>query len=160
MDPIEVREERVATGAAATPVAGAPVAAAPVAPAAVAPVAAAPAVATGGVYASRTGVYPVGYRSIQIVWLVIGIVNVILALDFVFNALGAHNTGFAHYIYRIGGLLATPFDGIFSTTRLLNGTSVLIWADLLAILVYSLVGWAITKIIRISATPRTGVTRA
>lgn len=174
MDPVEVREERVVTGTApgvvqAAPVApaatavepalgavpvAAPVAAAPVA--AVAPVAAATVPAGTGVYTSRTGVYPVGYRAIQVVWLVIGILNIILALDFVFRAVSATDTGFYHYIYRIGSALASPFQGIFGTA-VDNGQYTLRWADLVAIAVYSIVGWILAKIIRIGSTPRTGV---
>ena len=171
-DPVEVREERVSTAAggvpaAAAPVAAetpvvAPVAAAPVAaaPVAAAPVAAAPVVpaATTGVYTSRTGVYPIGYRSIQTVWLIVGIINIVLALDFIFRAAGANDTGFANLIYRAGRRLAAPFDGIFSTTAVANGTAVFRWADLLAIAVYSIAAWIVTKIIRIASTPRTGVT--
>ena len=181
MDPIEVREERVATGAGQVePVAAppavdefgrpvaAPLAAAPVAPVAAAPVAAAPVaaapvaaapVAATGVYTSRTGVYPVGYRTIQTVWLIVGIINIVLALDFIFRAAGANDTGFANLIYRAGRRLAAPFDGIFNTTAVANGNSVFRWADLLAIAVYTVAAWIVTKIIRIASTPRTGVNR-
>ncbi|HSP64558.1 MAG TPA: hypothetical protein VLO10_00060 [Candidatus Deferrimicrobium sp.] len=134
--------------AAAAPVAAAPVVAAPVAAAPVAP-------ATGTtVSSSRTGVYPVGYRTIQLIWLVAGVVDLILALDFIFRAANANNTGFAHYIYRIGGWLAAPFNGIFNNTTA-NGT-VLRWGDVLAIVIYTAAAWIITKLVRISATPRTG----
>lgn len=149
----------VAAAATAAPVAPVtPVApAAAVVPPAVAPAAVAPA-ATTGVYTSRTGVYPVGYRSIQTVWLIVGIVNIVLALDFIFRAAGANDTGFANLIYRAGRRLAAPFDGIFNTTAVANGNAVFRWADLLAIAVYTIAAWIITKIIRIAATPRTGVT--
>lgn len=168
MDPVEVREERVTTGTvpdpvaaapvAAVPVAAAPVAAAPVvAPVAPAPVAVAPAATGTTVYTSRTGVYPVGYRAIQAVWLVVGILNIILAMDFIFRAAGANATGFAQLVYGLGRRLAAPFDGIFNTTAVAGGTSVFRWSDLLAIAVYSIIAWIVTKVIRISATPRTGV---
>jgi hypothetical protein len=103
-------------------------------------------------------VYPVGYRSIQLIWLIAGVVDFILALDFIFRAVGAHNTGFAHYIYRIGGWLAAPFLGIFNTTVAANGTSVIQWADVLAVAIYTVAAWVVTKLIRILTTPRTGVT--
>lgn len=166
MDPIEVREDRVATNTGVPPVGGvapvAPVApysagpaVAPVAPVAAAPVAAAPAAST---YTSRVAVYPVGYRAIQLVWLIAGVVDLILLGDFLFRAAGANNTGFAHYIYRLGDYLAAPFNGIFNTSTV-NGGTVFRWADVLAIVVYSILAWIVTKLIRISATPRTGVSR-
>ena len=142
---------------AAAPVATVPAAAAaPVAPvAAAAPVA--PAAGTS-VYSSRVGVYPVGYRTIQLIWLIAGVVDLILALDFIFRAANANNTGFAHYIYRLGGWLAAPFNGIFNNTTASNGT-VLRWGDVLAVVIYTVAAWIVTKLVRISATPRTGVNR-
>lgn len=142
MDPVEVREERVS---------GAPVAPPPP-PVAAAPVATQP-YGTGTVTASRVGVYPVGYRAIQLVWFVIGVINAILALDFVLRLLAANNVGFAHLIYGLGRVFAAPFDGIFNIT-VADGASVIKWSDLLAIVVYSLIGWGITKLVRIMATPR------
>ncbi len=166
MDPIEVREERVATNAGGVPLvpaetvpAAAPVAAAPVSPPLTAtPVAAAPVAPASGtsVYSSRVGVYPVGYRTIQLIWLIAAVVDIILALDFIFWAAKANNTGFAHYIYRLGGWLAAPFDGIFNTTRTASG-SVIRWSDVLAIVIYTVAAWIVAKLVRISATPRTGV---
>jgi hypothetical protein len=186
MDPIEVREETVATNtgaepgvpateavpagdvapaergfpvrgsteSTAVPAAAAPVAAAPVAaaPGAAAPVA--PAAARTSVTTSRVGVYPVGYRTIQLIWLIVGVVDIILALDFIFKAANANNTGFAHYIFRLGGWLAAPFNGIFNNTAT-NGT-VFRWADVLAVVIYTVAAWIITKLVRITATPRTG----
>ncbi|PZR82330.1 MAG: hypothetical protein DLM65_04050 [Candidatus Aeolococcus gillhamiae] len=141
------------------PVAAAPVAAAPVAaaPVAAAPVAAAPVAPAAGtsVYSSRVGVYPIGYRAIQLIWLIAAVVDIILALNFIFRAANANNTGFAHYIRRLGGWLAAPFNGIFNNTAT-NGT-VLRWSDVLAIAVYTVAAWIVTKLVRISATPRSGV---
>jgi hypothetical protein len=194
MDPIEVREERVATNTGAvpvvpatgavpaseavpergfpvhgteatpeTPAATAPVAAAPVAAPAAAPFPAAPFAAgpvtpaSGtSVYSSRVAVYPVGYRTIQLIWLIAGVVDIILALDLIFRAANANNTGFAHYIYRLGGWLAAPFNGIFNNTTA-NGT-VVRWGDVLAIVIYTVAAWIVTRLVRITATPRTGVT--
>jgi hypothetical protein len=170
MDPIEVHEETVATDTGAGPVvpaAGAapaergfpvthtPAQAAPAAP----PLTAAPTVApaaTTTVRTSRAGVYPVGFRTIQLIWLIAVVVDIILALDFIFRAANAHNTGFAHYIYRLGGWLAAPFNGIFNTTTAANG-SVIRWSDVLAVVVYTVAAWIVTRLVRITATPRTGV---
>jgi hypothetical protein len=108
------------------------------------------------VYSSRVGVYPMGYRTIQLIWLIAGVVDIILALDFIFRAANANNTGFAHYIYRLGGWLAAPFNGIFNNTTTANGT-VFRWGDVLAIVIYTVAAWIITKLVRITSTPRTGV---
>ena len=145
MDPIEVREERVATGApvAATPVAAAPVAAAPV--------------AGGGVSTSRVGVYPVAYRAVNVVWLVVGVIIAILAFDFFFRLAAANDVGFASFIYGVGGALAAPFDGIFGISTAVGNThSVIRWSDLLAMVVYALIGALIVKVVRIATAPRPG----
>jgi hypothetical protein len=155
MDPYEVREERVTSGAVppdgvapgASPPPAAP--ATPVAPAA--PVAA----GSSSVYTSRTSVTPVGSRASQAIWLIVAVVDIVLVLDFVFRAAAANNTGFAHYVYRIGEKLSVPFDGIFNTT-VRNGTSALRWADVLAVVIYSILGWIVTKAISIAYTPKTG----
>lgn len=135
MEPVEVREERVATGVPVTPVAATPVA----------PVAA----TTSASYSARS-VYPVAYRSIQLLWFIVGVINAILALDFLFRLLKADgNAGFVSFIYSLGGALASPFDGIFGDT--ITRTSYTArWADLVAIAIYSLVGFGIAKLIRIS----------
>lgn len=153
MDPIDVREERVTTGTGAAPAEGAPPVERAATPAPAAPVSAAAPGATGtSVYSSRTTAYPVAYRSIQLVWLIAGVVDIILALHFIFRAAAANNTGFAHYVFRIGGWLAAPFEGIFNTTG--NGT--IRWADVLAVVIYSIAAWIVTKVVRITAAPRKG----
>ncbi len=155
MDPT-VRNDRVATDTGVapaeevapgtTPLVGH---GAPVAP--VAPVGAAAPIATS------TGGYSVGSRLIQLVWLIAGVVDIILALDFVFRAVPANNTGFAHYIYRLGGWLGAPFDGIFNTTTANHGTSVFRWSDVLAVVIYSIAAWIVARLVRITSPSRRGV---
>lgn len=137
MDPIEVREERVATGA----------------PGAAAPVAAAPGAQPG---VSRVGVYPVAYRAVNLVWLVVGIIIAILAFDFFFRLAAANDVGFASFIYGVGGVLAAPFDGIFGISTAVGTRSVIRWSDLLAMVVYALIGALIVKVVRITSAPRPG----
>lgn len=152
MDPT-VRSDRVATDTGVAP-------AEEVAPGAtplvghrdpVAPVGAAVPVATS------TGGYSVGSRLTQLIWLIAGVVDIILALDFVFRAVPANNTGFAHYIYRLGGWLGGPFDGIFNTTTANHGTSVFRWSDVLAVVIYSIAAWIVARLVRITSPSRRGV---
>ena len=103
---------------------------------------------------SRTvSTYPVAYRAVSMVWLVVGLINTILAFDFFFRLANANDVGFANFIYNVGGALAAPFDGIFGISRTVGSQSIVRWSDLIAMLVYSLVGYAIVKIVRISAAP-------
>lgn len=158
MDPIEVREERVIPPAATTspvPVGTPAVAATPVAPAVAEPVVPGtlPVAPVAPVAVSRYGIYPVAWRAVQTVWFIIGIINAILALDFVLRLLGANNVGFAHLIYVLDRVFAAPFIGVFTSTYS-DGAAVFAWADVLGILVYCLIGWGITKAVRIAASPR------
>ena len=113
MDPIEIREERVTTGPGVSPeegvappgstAGGTPPPTAPVStPPPVAPPSAAPVATTTGVYSSRVSVTPMASRTSQAVWLIAGVIDIVLAMEFIFRAAGANNTGFAHYVYRVG----------------------------------------------------------
>ena len=151
MDPYEVREERVTSGA--VPPEGVAPAASPPPATPVAP--AAPVAAGSSVYTSRTSVTPIGSRASQAIWLIVAVVDIILALDFVFRAAAANPTGFAHYVYRLGEKLSVPFDGIFNTA-VISGKSAFRWADVLAVVIYSILAWVVTKAISIAYTPKTG----
>lgn len=138
-EPVDVRRERVETTSSPPPPPGGP----PVVPAA--------ATATSYV-ATRSTVAPAGFRARQTVWVLLIIVDLILALRFVFFAAGAHDTGFAHAMYAIGAALDAPFRGIFNTTLDPSGHP-LQWADLLAIVIYSVAAWIVNKLILIASTP-------
>lgn len=82
----------------------------------------------------------------EIVWLLAGIVVAVLALDFIFHGSGANNVGFAAFIFSVGTFLASPFAGIFKTTYAAQG-SLIIWADVLAMVIYALVAVVIVKLV-------------
>ena len=154
-DPVEVRNERVETSAGAPP---------PSAPGGPPP---GPGYAPGSSYTSehrvttRSTSLESGFRGRQTVWVCIAIVDLFLALDFIFFAAGANDTGFASLVYTIGGALAAPFRGIFNITTAPHGHP-LQWADLLAILIYTLAAWIVNRLILIATTPsdRRGATIA
>lgn len=101
---------------------------------------------------ARTAVVPAGFRARQTVWVLLVITDLILALRFLFFALGAHDTGFAHAMYVLGAALDAPFRGIFNITTNPNGHP-LQWADLLAIAIYSIAAWIVARLVTIAATP-------
>jgi hypothetical protein len=80
-----------------------------------------------------------------IVGLLAAIVLILLALDFVFHAAGANNVGFAAFIFSAGSALASPFAGIFKTTAAQGNP--IVWADLLAIVVYALAAGLVGKVV-------------
>ena len=97
-------------------------------------------------------VTPAGFRARQTVWVIIAVVDVILALRFVFYAAGANDVGFAHVVYAIGAALDAPFRGIFSTS-LTPGDHPLQWADVLAAGIYGIAALIVDRIILIASTP-------
>lgn len=95
---------------------------------------------------STTRVWTGRSPGVEFVWLLAGIVLAFLALDFVFHASGANNVGFAAFIFSVGTFLAAPFAGIFKTTYAVHG-NLLIWADVLAMVIYALVAAVIVKVV-------------
>lgn len=143
MDPVEVQETSVTS--TTTPAVPATTQAAP---------ATTQRVGTGtAVMTESTTTRGVTYRATQFVWFIVAILDAFLAFDFIFRLAKANDTGFVNFIYGVGGALAAPFDGIFGVT-ITNTSYVARWGDLVAIVIYSLIGLAITALIRIMAGPR------
>jgi hypothetical protein len=92
-------------------------------------------------------------RAIQVVWWIVGFVDVVLAIRFVLKLLGGSTvSGFVTFMYDITQPLVAPFHGIFNTA--VQGRSILEPESLVAIAIYSLIGWGIVSLIRMLA--RTG----
>ena len=87
------------------------------------------------------------------VGLAAGIVVIFLAFDFIFHAAGAANVGFGAFVYSIGGALAAPFSGIFNTASTTPGT-LLVWADLLAVVVYAIAAAIVLKVVSMGTDQR------
>lgn len=86
------------------------------------------------------------YRISQIVWYVVGVVEILLALRFFLKLFGANATaGFTKFIYGATGLFASPFFRVFRVSQVEG--SVFEWSTLLAMAVYLLVAWMIVKAI-------------
>lgn len=82
------------------------------------------------------------------IWYVIGFINILVALRFIFLLLGARNTGFTSFLYQITSPLVAAFKGIFPSPS--AETGYFDTASLLAIVVYVLIGWGIVSLIDIS----------
>jgi YggT family protein len=86
------------------------------------------------------------YKVIQGVWLVVGLIEALIAIRFVLKVLGANPAaGFASFIYNITYPLILPFIGLFGTPQ--AGGSVLELHSITALIVYALVGWLIAKVL-------------
>ena len=86
------------------------------------------------------------YRGTQVVWYILGIIEILLAFRFVLKLLGANpGAGFTNFIYDITYVFATPFLSVFRNTRVTEG-SIFEWTTILAIFVYLLVAWGIVRL--------------
>ncbi len=86
------------------------------------------------------------YRGNQIIWYIAVLGEIMLILRLVLKFFGANpNKGFTHSIFSITDPLAAPFLNFFNISRVDSG--VLEWTTVIAMLVYWLMGWAITRFI-------------
>lgn len=85
------------------------------------------------------------YRGTQVVWYLLGIIEVALAFRFILKLLGANPAaGFSQFIYGTTYLLAAPFLSVFRVSQVAG--SVFEWTTLLAMLVYWVIAIGIIKL--------------
>jgi len=94
------------------------------------------------------------YHGTQIVWYILGLLDILLAFRFVLKLLDANSAaGFSRFIYTTSYPFAAPFLNVFRATNVQG--SVFEWTTILAMLVYALVAWGIVKIFFMSKTVST-----
>lgn len=117
-----------------------------------------PASTMGASRVSRTSVSSVragGYtdRVVPVIWWIVGLVDVLLVIRFLLKLFGGSTvSGFVRLMYDITQPLVAPFHGIFNTT--VQGRSILEPESLVAIAIYSLIGWGIVSLIRMMTRAR------
>ncbi len=94
------------------------------------------------------------YRGTQVVWYILGILEVLLAFRFVLKLLAANpSAGFTSFIYGVTYPFAAPFLNVFRITRVEG--NILEWTTLLAMLVYWVLALAIIKLFLMGKTVST-----
>lgn len=94
------------------------------------------------------------YRGTQIVWYIVGLIEVALVFRFILKLLGANaEAGFTGFVYNVTEPLAFPFLSVFGITRIEG--SVFEWTTLLALLVYWLIGLGIINLFLMGKTVST-----
>ena len=87
-------------------------------------------------------------RAEQAVWLLTGVVDALLIIRFAFKLLGASTqASFVTFIYNLTQVLVAPFHGIFNTAA--SGRNVFEPESLVAIAIYSLIGWGLASLVRV-----------
>ena len=87
-----------------------------------------------------------GWRAVQLVYLIFGVIDGLLAIRLILKLLGANPTaGFSNWVYNVTAFFLAPFKNILPT----YGTqqSQLEMSVVLAIIVYALLGWALGRLV-------------
>jgi hypothetical protein len=102
--------------------------------------------------AEKYGTKKTLFRSYQVIWYLLGFIEIVLAFRFVLKLLGANpESGFTKFVYGISVPFAGPFANIFSpsTTQGFETTSFFEWSTVVAAFVYAVVAWGIIKIFKL-----------
>lgn len=102
----------------------------------------------------KTG--PEHLKAKQIVYYVLGVLEVLFAFRLVFKLLGANpQSPFVSLIYSVSQVFLAPFSGIFpsAVTKGLETQSVLEPSTIIAMIVYAVLAWGVIKLIEINRNP-------
>lgn len=87
------------------------------------------------------------FRTYQIIWYILGVIEVLLAFRIALKVLGANPfSGFTNLVYKLSNPLALPFSGILGVTVI--GSSVFEWSTFIAVAVYFLVAYGLVELMQ------------
>ena len=93
------------------------------------------------------------YWITRITYFVLGVLEVILGLRFIFRLLGANGyNSFISFLYGLSHVFVAPFNGIFND-QTLGSVSVFEVSTLIAMLLYALIAWGIVSLGRVAYAP-------
>ena len=98
----------------------------------------------------------------NIVYYILGVLEVLLAFRLVFKLLGANpQSPFVSFIYSVSQAFLSPFTGIFrsAVTKGIEAQSILEPTTIIAMIVYAIIAWGIVKLIEISRPHHTPESR-
>lgn len=88
------------------------------------------------------------FRTYQVIWYILGVIEVLLAFRVLLKLLGANSaSGFVSFIYAISRLFAQPFAGILGTSA--SSGMVLEWSTLIAMAVYAVLAYGIVSLLQL-----------
>ena len=86
------------------------------------------------------------FKVTQLIWLLLGILEVLLALRFLLKLIAANeNSPVAAWIYSFTDVFLAPFAGLTATPQ--AGGMVLEISTIFAMIIYALIFWAIERVI-------------
>lgn len=94
------------------------------------------------------------YKGTQLVWYVLGFIEVILFFRFVLKLLNANpEAGFTAFIYGLTSFFVAPFTNVFRVTYVEG--AIFEWTTILAMIVYFILASGIIKLFLMSKTVST-----
>jgi hypothetical protein len=88
-----------------------------------------------------------------IIYFVLGVLEVILGLRFIFRLLGANQgSDFTRALYDFSHLFVGPFNGIFND-QAIGSKSVFELSTIVAMLIYALIAWGLVALCRVIFAP-------
>ena len=88
------------------------------------------------------------FRVNQIIWYILGSIEVLLAFRFILKVLGANQyVGFTSLIYSLTAPLSLPFRGILGVN--IMGNSSFEWSTIVAAVVYLCIAWGLVYLLNI-----------
>ena len=90
------------------------------------------------------------------VYFLLGVLEVILGLRFIFRLLGANEgSSFTLALYNFSHVFVGPFNGIFND-QAIGSKSVFELSTLVAMLIYALIAWGLVSLCRVLLAPNYG----
>jgi hypothetical protein len=87
------------------------------------------------------------FRTYQVIWYILGVIEVVLAFRIILKLLGANTeSGFTNFIYAVSNPFALPFAGILGVT---GSVMILEWSTLVAMAVYAIVAYGIVALFQL-----------
>lgn len=106
-------------------------------------------VVTDRVASTKDRDYPLS-KLAQIVWFIIGVLVFLLVIRMVLSLLGANPANaFADLIYSLSNPFVAPFRGLLQVGTVELGIARFELETLVAIIIYTLIGWGIVKLINL-----------
>ena len=94
------------------------------------------------------------YKGTQILWYILGLIEILLLFRFVLKLLGANaGASFTNFIYEVTYIFTTPFTSVFRVSHTTN--SIFEWTTLLTMLVYWIIAVGIIKLFLMGKTVST-----
>jgi hypothetical protein len=88
------------------------------------------------------------FKTTQIIWLFLGILEAVLALRVIFKLIGINAANsFATLLYNVTALFVAPFASLAGAPS--AGGMVLEISSILAMIIYLLIGWGLVQIVKV-----------